>query len=133
MVGMPLPAPPFRVLLVDDEPVIRELVQAMLEGNGVEVRCVDGGVRALQEALASRPDLVLLDIVMPGELDGLAVLRLLRAEPALAGVPVHMLTARVRPADRAAAQKAGADGYIEKPFKGQALQALVASLRGATR
>jgi len=66
---------------------------------------------------------------MPGDLDGLAVLRLLRAEPALAGLPVHMLTARVRAVDRAAAQRAGADGYIEKPFKGQALQALVATLR----
>jgi CheY-like chemotaxis protein len=128
MPTMAAPAPPFRVLLVDDEPVIRELVQAMLEGDGVEVRCVDGGARALQEAVGWRPGLVLLDIVMPG-LDGLAVLRLLRADPALAGVPVHMLTARVRPADRAAAEKAGANGYIEKPFKGQALQALVASLR----
>jgi CheY-like chemotaxis protein len=134
MVGMaaPSPAPAFRVLLVDDEPVIRELVQAMLEGNGVEVRCVDGGARALQEAVSWRPDLVLLDIVMPG-LDGLAVLRLLKAEPALGGVPVHMLTARVKAADRAAAGKAGADGYIEKPFKGQALQALVESLRARQR
>lgn len=122
------PPAPFRVLLVDDEPVIRELVQAMLEGDGVEVRCVEGGARALKEAAAARPDLVLLDIVMPG-LDGLAVLRLLRAEPAMASVPIHMLTARSRPSDRAAAEKAGADGYIEKPFKGQALQALVASLR----
>jgi CheY-like chemotaxis protein len=128
MPAMAALAPPFRVLLVDDEPVIRELVQAMLEGDGVEVRCVDGGARALQEAVAWRPGLVLLDIVMP-DLDGLAVLRLLRADPALAGVPVHMLTARVRPADRTAAEKAGASGYIEKPFKGQALQALVASLR----
>jgi CheY-like chemotaxis protein len=128
MAPMAPPGTPFQVLLVDDEPVIRELVQAMLEGGGVEVRCVDSGARALQEAAARRPDLVLLDIVMPG-LDGLAVLRLLRAEPSLAGVPVHMLTARVRPADHAAAEKAGADGYIEKPFKGQALQALVASLR----
>jgi DNA-binding response OmpR family regulator len=119
---------PFRVLLVDDEPVIRELVQAMLEGDGVEVRCVDNGARALQEVAALRPDLVLLDIVMPG-LDGLAVLRLLRADAGLAGVPVHMLTARSRPADHAAAEKAGADGYIEKPFRGQALQALVAALR----
>lgn len=122
------PPAPFRVLLVDDEPVIRELVQAMLEGDGVEVRCVEGGARALKEAAAAPPDLVLLDIVMPG-LDGLAVLRLLRAEPAMASVPIHMLTARSRPSDRAAAEKAGADGYIEKPFKGQALQALVASLR----
>jgi CheY-like chemotaxis protein len=121
---------PFRVLLVDDEPVIRELVHAMLEGGGVEVRCVDSGARALQEAHAFRPDLVLLDIVMPG-LDGLAVLRLLRADPQLGAVPVHMLTARSRPADHLAAEKAGASGYIEKPFKGQALQALVAALRGA--
>jgi len=125
---MPPPAAPFRVLLVDDEPVIRELVQAMLEGGGVEVRCVDSGARALQEAGAARPDLVLLDIVMPG-LDGLAVLRLLRADPTLAGVPIHMLTARSRAVDHAAAERAGADGYIEKPFRGQALQALVASLR----
>ncbi|MCM2334659.1 MAG: response regulator, partial [Anaeromyxobacteraceae bacterium] len=90
------PPAPFRVLLVDDEPVIRELVQAMLEGDGVEVRCVEGGARALKEAAAAPPDLVLLDIVMPG-LDGLAVLRLLRAEPAMASVPIHMLTARSRP------------------------------------
>jgi len=119
---------PFRILLVDDEPVIRELVQAMLEGGGVEVRCVDSGSRALPEAREFRPDLVLLDVVMPG-LDGLAVLRLLRADPRLAATQVHMLTARSKPADHAAAEKAGADGYIEKPFRGQALQALVTTLR----
>jgi len=127
-------APPrtFRVLLVDDEPVIRELVQAMLEGDGVEVRCVDSGSRALGDARAFRPDLVLLDVVMPG-LDGLAVLRLLKADPQLAGTAVHMLTARAKPADHAAAERAGADGYIEKPFRGQALQALVATLRARAR
>lgn len=128
-------APPpttFRVLLVDDEPVIRELVQAMLEGGGVEVRCVESGTRALAEARAYRPDLVLLDVVMPG-LDGLAVLRLLKADPGLAGTAVHMLTARSKPADHAAAEKAGADGYIEKPFKGRSLQELVAALRARPR
>jgi DNA-binding response OmpR family regulator len=124
--------PPFRVLLVDDEPVIRELVQAMLEGDGVEVRCMDSGTRALAEARAYRPDLVLLDVVMPG-LDGLAVLRLLKSDAALAETQVHMLTARSKAADHAAAEKAGADGYIEKPFKGGALQALVASLRARAR
>lgn len=125
MAGVPTP---FRVLLVDDEPVIRELVRTMLEGGGVEVRTVAEGARALPEARAFQPHLVLLDIVMPG-LDGLAVCRLLKADPALHGVAVHMLTARSRPQDHAAARKAGADGYIEKPFKGQALQELVASLR----
>lgn len=123
-------AEPFRILVVDDEPVIRALVQAMLEGDGVEVRCLDDGARALREALAFRPHLVLLDIVMPG-LDGLAVLRLLRAEPALAGAAVHMLTARA--ADREAARRAGADGYIEKPFKGQVLQELAAALKARAR
>jgi len=127
------PAPsPFRVLLVDDEPVIRELVQAILEGDGVEVHCVENGARAVAEARSLRPDLVLLDIVMP-ELDGLSVLRLLRADAHLAHTPVHMLTSRVRAEDRAAAEAAGADGYIEKPFRGQALQDLVAALRALPR
>lgn len=121
-------AQPFRVLLVDDEPVIRELVRTMLEGDGVEVRTVAESARALAEARAFRPDLVLLDIVMP-KLDGLAVCRLLKADPALAAVPVHMLTARSKPSDHAAARKAGADGYIEKPFRGQVLQELVQGLR----
>jgi CheY-like chemotaxis protein len=134
MRSMPTDRAAFRVLCVDDEPVIRELVHAMLEGGGVEVKCVENGTRALQEAHQFHPDLVLLDIVMPG-LDGLSVLRLLRADPdpALAVTPVHMLTARSRPSDHLAAEKAGASGYIEKPFKGQALQALVDDLRrGAT-
>ena len=122
----------FRILLADDEPVIRELVHAMLEGEGVEVRSVESGTRAVAEARAFRPDLVLLDVVMPG-LDGLAVLRLLKADPALAGTQVHMLTARAKAADHAAAERAGADGYIEKPFKGGALQALVATLRARAR
>jgi CheY-like chemotaxis protein len=121
-------APPFRILLVDDEPVIRALVSAMLEGVGVEVRTVSDGARAMAEARSYRPDLVLLDIVLPG-LDGLSVCRMLKADPVLAAVPVHMLTSRARPADHTAAARAGADGYIEKPFKGQALQELVAALR----
>ncbi|MBK9519002.1 MAG: response regulator [Anaeromyxobacter sp.] len=127
---MPAPASPFRVLLVDDEPVIRELVQAMLEGGGVEVRCVEDGGKAVPEAIAYRPDLVLLDIILPG-LDGLSVLRLLRADPSFATTPIYMLTARVRPTDHAAASRAGASGYIQKPFKGQALQELVEDLRRA--
>jgi DNA-binding response OmpR family regulator len=127
-----VPDPTFRVLLVDDEPVIRELVKAMLEGGGVEVRCVADGAKAVQEARAYHPDLVLLDVVLPG-LDGFSVCRLLKADPALAGAPVHMLTARASDADHVTARRAGADGYIEKPFKGQALQALVASLHAARR
>ena len=120
----------FRILLVDDEPAIRDLVAAVLEGEGVEVRCVPGGAQAVKEALQARPDLVLLDIVLP-DLDGLAVCRVLRAHPALREVPIYMLTARVRKADREAAKGVGATGYIEKPFTAQRLEALVSRLRDA--
>jgi CheY-like chemotaxis protein len=120
----------FRILVVDDEPVIRELVTALLEGGGVEVRAVADGAAAIAEARAFRPDLVLLDLVLPG-LDGLAVCRMIRSDPALSHAAVHMLTSRARPADHAAAKRAGADGYIAKPFKGQALQELVSALRQA--
>jgi CheY-like chemotaxis protein len=123
--------PPFRVLLVEDEPAIRELVAEMLEGAGVELRCAAGGAEALREARRLRPHLVLLDIVLP-DMDGFTVCRLLRGHAALRDVRVYMLTARVRKADRETARRAGADGYIEKPFKAQQLLALVARLRDGT-
>jgi two-component system, OmpR family, phosphate regulon response regulator PhoB len=127
------PAPPrFRILLADDEPVIRELVAAMLEADGVEVRCVRDGNEAIRAAQYAKPDLVLLDVVLPG-LDGFAVCRLLRANPALLAVPIYMLTAKAKAADHEAARKAGASGYIQKPFKAQELQELVAALRKASR
>ena len=111
---------------MDDEPVVRALVPSMLEGDGVEVVAIGDGARAVAEARRLRPDLVLLDILLPG-LDGLSVLRLLRADRDLAGTPVHMLTSRA--GDQEAAAKAGANGYIQKPFRAAALLALVASLR----
>ncbi len=129
---MPAKARRFRILLVDDEPVIRELVQTMLEGDGIEVRCVPDGAQAIKEAQRQAPHLVLLDVVLPG-LDGFAVCRLMRADPALARLPIYMLTAKVRPADHESARRAGASGYIEKPFKAQELQKLVGDLRKARR
>ncbi len=123
--------PTFRVLLVEDEPAIRELVAEMLEGAGVDLRCAAGGAEALREARRARPHLVLLDIVLP-DLDGFTVCRLLRGHAALREVPIYMLTARVRKADRESARRAGADGYIEKPFTARQLQALVARLRDGT-
>jgi DNA-binding response OmpR family regulator len=124
--------PKLRVLLVDDEPVIRELVEAILEGDGVAVRCVADGARAVAEARRFEPHLVLLDVVLPG-LDGFAVCRLLRADVRLAGVPIHMLTAKATRADHESARRAGATGYIEKPFKAQVLKELVSGLRPGRR
>ena len=123
--------PRFRILLVEDEPAIRQLVAEMLEAEGVELRCAAGGAEGLRDARRHRPQLVLLDIVLP-DLDGIAVCRLLRRQPTLREVPVYMLTARVRQADREAARRAGATGYIEKPFKAQQLHALLARHRQPT-
>lgn len=118
----------FRILLIEDEPAIRELVAEMLEGDEVDLRCAAGGAQGLREARRSPPQLVLLDIVLP-DLDGITVCRLLRSDAGLREVPIYMLTARVRKADREAARRAGASGYIEKPFTAQQLEALVARLR----
>ncbi|MHB8416426.1 MAG: response regulator [Myxococcales bacterium] len=123
---------PFRILLVEDEPIIRELVRTMLEEQGVEVSCIGDGAQAVKKARELRPNLVLLDIVLPG-MDGITACRFLRAEPFMEGVPIYMLTARVKPSDREASRKAGADGHIEKPFKGTELMGLVQTLRNGER
>ncbi len=119
-----MPPRPFHLLVVEDEAFIRELVTTLCAERGVEVTAVADGRAALRAARERRPDLVLLDIVLP-VLDGISVCRLLKAEPATKQVPVYMLSARVRDADRAAATKAGADGYLEKPFRAAALFALI--------
>lgn len=117
-----------RLLLVEDEAFIRELVATLCAELGVEVVAVADGPAALRAAREHVPDLVLLDIVLPG-LDGISVCRLLKADPPTRHVPVYMLSARVRDADRAAASRAGADGYLEKPFRAAALHALLARHR----
>jgi CheY-like chemotaxis protein len=124
-------AVPFRILLVEDEPLIRDLVKNMFADAAladVEMHSVADGTLAIQMARKSPPDLVLLDIVLPG-LDGLATCRILRAQPTLASVPVYMLTAKVRHEDHEASRRAGADGHIEKPFRGRELVDLVLKLR----
>jgi len=119
---------PFHLLLVEDELFIRELVVTLCAEQGVEVTAVADGRAALRAARSHRPDLVLLDIVLP-VLDGIAVCRLLKADPATRDVPVFMLSARVREADRQAALKAGADGYLEKPFRAAGLHELIERYR----
>lgn len=114
----------FHLLLVEDEVYIRELVVTLCEELGVEVTAVADGLAGLRAARERTPDLALLDIVLPG-LDGISLCRLLQGAPQTAGVPIYMLSARVRDADREEALRAGARGYLEKPFRAEALQALV--------
>ncbi len=113
-----------RILVVDDDAVMRELVRGMLERAGHEVsEAVDGraGLRALY---ASAPDLVILDVEMP-ELDGWATLERIRD---LSDVPVLMLTAREAELERVRGLQAGADDYVVKPFGHQELAARVQAL-----
>jgi CheY-like chemotaxis protein len=122
---------PYRVLLVEDEPVIRELVRTMLSTGAVEVVCAQNGLEAIKLCREKPVNLVLLDIVLPAGLDGIAVLRMLRADPATAAVPIYMLTAKQKSADIETAQRAGSTGYIQKPFRAAELMDLVERHRAA--
>lgn len=123
------PKPTFQILLIEDEPVIRELVRSMLGDDQVSVECAANGTEGLRLAKQKRYDLFLLDVVLP-QLDGITICRMLKADPTTANVPLYMLTAKSKKADVDAATKAGADGYIQKPFRGVELMDLVAKLRG---
>jgi two-component system phosphate regulon response regulator PhoB len=122
------PAAPFRILLVEDEPVIRELVSSMLSDGSVDVVCAADGIEGLKLARNGAFDLILMDVVLP-QMDGVTVCRILKSNPATARVPLYMLTAKAKKADMESATAAGADGYIQKPFRGTELMALVDRLR----
>ena len=118
---------PERVLVVDDDALVRRMLTRSLAAEGFEVEHVADGGAALAAAESSAPDLVVLDVTMPG-LDGLAVCRRLRAN-GLRG-SILMLTARDAVADRVAGLEAGADDYLVKPF---AIEELVARLHALGR
>jgi two-component system response regulator ResD len=102
------------ILVVDDEPTIAEVVARYLERAGYDARTAADGPSALAAAASSRPDLVVLDIMLPG-LDGLEVMRTLH-EDGGARVPVILLTAKGEESDRIAGLRRGADDYVVKPF-----------------
>lgn len=104
-----------RVLVADDDPDIRELVTYVLERGGHEVVAVADGEAVLAWSRDETPDLFLLDIMMPRR-DGIDVCRALRSDPATAGVPVIMLTAKGQDADIERGFQAGTDDYVVKPF-----------------
>ena len=122
-----------RLLVVEDDPDIAELLRHYLERAGHEVAVLTQGTEALPRVRADQPDLVILDRMLPG-LDGLEICRLLRAQPATVDLPVIMLTARAEESDRIVGLELGADDYITKPFSAKEVVARVnALLRRSTR
>jgi two-component system response regulator ResD len=101
------------VLVVDDEPTIAEIVSRYLERAGYETRVAADGLAAIDAATARRPDLVVLDLMLPG-IDGLEVMRRLREQDR--ATPVILLTAKGEESDRVIGLRLGADDYVVKPF-----------------
>jgi two-component system, OmpR family, response regulator len=118
---------PVRVLVVDDEPTLAELLSMALRYEGWEVRTAGDGRAAVQVARDFSPDVVILDVMLP-DIDGLEVLRRLRAQSPV--LPVLFLTARDAVEDRVAGLTAGGDDHVTKPFS---LEEVVARLRGLLR
>src|SRR5262249_22989664 len=123
----PTAADPARVLVVDDEESIRQLVSTVLRYEGFEVETAADGRAAVKSAHSFRPDIVVLDVMLP-DLDGFEVYRRMAEDGSR--TPVLFLTARDRPEDRVRGPTRGADDYVAKPFS---LEELVARVRAILR
>ena len=117
-----------KILIIDDHAQTRQMVKWALADAGYELYEASNGDNGLKIAEHVKPDLVLLDVVMPGELDGFMVCEKLRANSMFSGVKIILLSANDRPKDREQGQQAGANVYLVKPFKPAALRAMVGKL-----
>lgn len=116
-----------RVMIVEDEPHIVESLTFLLRREGFEVDALDDGEAAFAALGAAAPDVLVLDVMLPG-LNGFELLRRLRGVPALAALPVLMLTAKGQRRDRETAMSSGADRFMTKPFSNAELVAAVKEL-----
>jgi phosphate regulon transcriptional regulator PhoB len=121
-----------RVMIVEDEPDIRDLLTFHLERDGFRVARASTGAEALRQVRLTPPDLVILDLMLP-EVDGLEVCRRLRADTATSTLPIIMLTAKGDEVDRVVGLEIGADDYIVKPFSPKELLARVRAVLRRSR
>jgi CheY-like chemotaxis protein len=125
------PAPPVRLLIVDPDPLTVRLLRATLAGEGYDIDAAANGAEALQRISKSRPEVVLLELVLP-DMHGLDIVLSLKAAPATRGIVVIVVTSRNGDEAEAAAIRAGASGYVRKPIDPIAFPDLVgATLRPA--
>jgi two-component system, OmpR family, phosphate regulon response regulator PhoB len=111
-----------KILIVDDQIEVRELVQVTLEIGDYQILSAENGQQAIEIAKAEHPDIILLDIMMPGsDIDGIEACRRLKADPATADITIVMLSAKGQENDIEIGKTAGADDYFTKPFSPIAL------------
>jgi DNA-binding response OmpR family regulator len=110
-----------RILVVEDQDSIRRMIEALVQARGHQVTAVSSGAKAIDVALTETPDIVLLDLNLPGQYDGFDVCQRLRADPTTHGVPVVIISAMDDDESRARATAAGATAYYTKPFSPIAL------------
>ena len=120
---------PPTILVVDDDPVIQKLLAVNFEMEGYRVVTAGDGIEGIERVHRDRPDLVLLDVMMP-RMDGIEVVRNLKADKATAGIPVILLSAKAQSTDINGGLDAGADDYVTKPFDPLELLEKVAALIG---
>ena len=113
-----------KILVIDDEPEITEIVEAFLDNAGYSVKVENHAMKAIETARQLKPDLILLDIMMPG-MDGYAICNRIKAEPAMANTPVIFLTGKDSKEDQGRSFQAGGDMFIKKPFSCERLLEIV--------
>lgn len=110
-----------RILVVEDQDSIRRMIEALVQARGYQVSAVSSGAKAIDQAITNPPDIVLLDLNLPGQYDGFDVCTRLRSDPGTRNVPVVIISAMDDDESRARATSAGATAYYTKPFSPIAL------------
>lgn len=116
-----------RILLIDDETALVEMVKIRLEANNYEVITAHDGNEVLDKARKEKPDLIILDLMLP-KMDGYKVCRLLKFDEKYKQIPIILFTARAQESDKITGEEVGADAYITKPFEPKALLDKIAEL-----
>lgn len=106
-----------KILVVDDQPTIRRLVEISLRGEDRQILEAESGEQAIEIAHTERLDLIIMDLMMPGGMDGFETVQILKADPETRDCPVLVLTAKDQKAERQRAFEVGAGDYLAKPFK----------------
>lgn len=116
-----------RILLIEDEKDLLEMVRFRLEVSGYEVLAAYDGQEGLDKARKEKPDLIILDVMLP-KMDGYKVCRMLKFDEKYKNIPIIMFTARAQDSDRKLGEEVGADGYVTKPFEPEVLLAKIKQL-----